>query len=137
FQSKNSCFRKTCQNLLPAIKTIDSNQYDLYPCHDIPIGFIGIGHKQLNEEMFRLVEQNQILLIDGFVGTYFDEYAYELNKYYSQTAKRKMSTSLIFYDTRTFLKMDLNSKKELYLQYSKSIFGKIATDLDFKKDFID
>ncbi|CAF4898441.1 unnamed protein product, partial [Rotaria socialis] len=33
--------------------------------------------------------------------------------------------------------MDLNSKKELYLQYSKSIFGKIATDLDFKKDFID
>ncbi|CAF2084802.1 unnamed protein product [Rotaria magnacalcarata] len=137
FQSKNSCFRKTCQNLLPAIKTIDSTQYDLYPCHDIPIGFIGIGHKQLNEEMFRLVEQNQILLIDGFVGTYFDEYAYELNKYYSQTKKRKMSTSLIFYDTRTFLKMDSNSKKELYLQYSKSIFGKIATDLDFKKDFID
>ncbi|CAF3547726.1 unnamed protein product [Rotaria sp. Silwood1] len=136
-ESKNKCIRQTFQNLLPVIKTINTDQYDIYPCHEIPIGYIGIGYKQLNEKMFRLIEQHQILLIDGFVGTYFDEYAYELNKYYHQKIKTKNLSSLIFYDTRTFLKIDTNNKQDLYLQYSKSIFGKLATDLDFKNDFID
>ncbi|CAF1034950.1 unnamed protein product [Rotaria sordida] len=137
FKSKNKFIRQTCQNLLPVIKTINTNHYDLYPCHEIPIGNIGIGYKQLNEEMFRLIEIHKILLIDGFVGTYFDEYAYELNKYYNEKIKKKNLSSLIFYDTRTFLKIDINNKQKLYLQYSKSIFGKLANNLNFKDDFID
>ncbi|CAF1180353.1 unnamed protein product [Rotaria sordida] len=137
FKSKNKFIRQTCQNLLPVIKTINTNHYDLYPCHEIPIGNIGIGYKQLNEEIFRLIEIHKILLIDGFVGTYFDEYAYELNKYYNEKIKKKNLSSLIFYDTRTFLKIDINNKQKLYLQYSKSIFGKLANNLNFKDDFID
>ncbi|CAF2725302.1 unnamed protein product [Rotaria sp. Silwood2] len=136
-KSESKFIRQTFQNLLPVIKTINTDQYDLYPCHEIPIGYIGIGYKKLNEEMFRLLEQHKILLIDGFVGAYFDAYAYELNKYYTQRMKTKNLPSLVFYDTRTFFKTDTNNIQELYLQYSKSVFGKLATDLDFKNDFID
>ena len=132
FKPKTDIFRQTSQNLLPVTKTIDTNQYDLYPCHEIPIGYIGVGYKQLNENMFRLIEENQILLIDGFVGTYFDEFAYELNKYYCQQSHL---SSLIFYDAQMFLRTDIDYKIEC-LKFSTSIFGRLATNLDFK-DFID
>jgi len=87
--------------------------------------------------MFHLIEENNILLIDGFVGTFFDEFAYELNKYYQQQIKKTNVSSLSFYDTRTFLQTDSDDKRNSYLKYSKSIFGKLATDLNFKEDFID
>ncbi|CAF3638729.1 unnamed protein product [Adineta steineri] len=138
FQIESKFFRQTDQNLLPVIKTLDTNQYDLYPCHEIPRGnHIGIGHKQLNEKLFNLIEENHILLIDGFVGTYFNEFACELNKYYHEQIKKTKKSSLIFYDTRTFLQTDCDKKRKSYLKYTKSIFGKLATDLDFKEDFID
>ncbi|UJR30255.1 hypothetical protein I4U23_017793 [Adineta vaga] len=137
FQSTPKIFRQTHQNLLPVIKTLDINQYDIYPCHEIPIGSIGIGHKQFHEKLFRLIEENQILLIDGFVGTNFDEFACELNKSYHYQSKDKNLPSLVFYDTRTFLQTHSDQKRNFYLKSSKSIFGKLAIDLNFKDDFVD
>lgn len=137
FQPSPKCVRKTSQNLLPVTKTIDTHQYNLYPCHHIPIGYIGVGHKELNEEMFRLIEQNQILLIDGFVGAYFDEYADELNKYYNRKVSKINLRPLLFYDARAFLKVDLDNIKRLYLHHSQSIFSKVNKDLDFKRNFVD
>ncbi|CAF1384994.1 unnamed protein product, partial [Adineta ricciae] len=137
FTTKPKIVRQTPQNLLPVIKTLDTHSYDIYPCHEIPIGYIGIGHKQLYEKLLRLIEENQILLIDGFVGTHFDEFACELNKSYHQQAKKLNRPSLVFYDSRAFLQVDSDEKRNSYLKSSKSIFGKLATDLKFKDDFID
>ncbi|CAF1181154.1 unnamed protein product [Rotaria sordida] len=131
-------FRQTHQYLLPVVKIIDTSQYDIYPCHQIPHGYIGIGHRTLNEKLCNLIDENNILLIDGFVGTYFNEYAYQLNKYYSNRIKtEKNLSSLLFYDSRTFLQINSNIQQESYLKDSKSLFGKLTSDLDFKKDFID
>ncbi|CAF3226879.1 unnamed protein product [Rotaria socialis] len=132
-ENSKSSFRKTHQYLLPVTKNIDTSQYDIYPTHQIPSGDIGSGYQQLNEKLCNLIEKNDILLIDGFVGTYFNEYAHQLNKYYSQN---KLS-SLLFYDSRTFLQTDSNLDREFHLKHPKSLFGKLASGLDFKKDFID
>lgn len=131
-KAKNS-FRRTDQYLLPVTKLIDTSQYDIYPSHQIPNDEIGVGHFNLNEKLCKLIDDDNILLIDGFVGTYFNEYAQKLNKYYSENR----SSPLLFYDTRTFLQTDSNLERELYLKSPKSIFGKLASDLDFKKNFID
>lgn len=130
-------FRQTYQNLLPVIKTIDTSAYDIYPTHQIPLGYIGIGHKTLNEKLYNLIEKNHLLLIDGFIGTYFYEYAHELNKYYFEKNHQDNLSSLLFYDTRTYLQTDSNIQRDLYLQDPKSMFGRLTNDLDFKKDFFD
>lgn len=135
-ESPKTSFRQTHQNLLPVIKTIDTSQYDIYPTHEIPLGYIGIGHRTLNEKLFNLIKENNLLLIDGFVGTFFNEYAHELNKYYLKK-KNSSSSSLLFYDTRTYLQTDSNIQREFYLQDPKSNFGRLTNDLDFKKDFLD
>ena len=136
-ESPKKLFRQTHQSLLPVVKTIDTSQYDIYPSHEIPLGYIGIGHRTLNEKLFNLIEENQLLLIDGFVGTYFNEYADQLNKYYSKKIKEKNSSSLLFYDSRAFLQTNSNIQRETYLQNPRSLFGRLASDLDFRQDFLD
>jgi predicted NBD/HSP70 family sugar kinase len=136
-ESPKISFRQTHQHLLPVVKIIDTSHYDIYPTHQIPTGSIGIGYSTLNEKLFNLIEENDILLIDGFVGTYFNHYAHELNKYYCQKLPKKNLSSLLFYDSRAYLQTDSNIQREIYLQDPKSLFGRLATDLDFKKDFID
>ena len=127
--------RKTQQNLLPVTKTIDTTQYDLYPCHEIPIGHIGVGHRQLSEKIRHLIGENRIVLIDGFVGTHFDEFAQQLLASYHK--QHVASPSLLVYDTRTFLRVDNNPQHQACLRSSTSIFGRLDADLEFKKDFID
>ena len=99
----NKLIRKTSQYLLPVVKPIDTSQYDLYPSHRIPIGQIGVGHKALHERLVHLIEENQMVLIEGFVGTDFDEYAEELLKIYR---KHTTKQALLIYDTRVFLRTD-------------------------------
>lgn len=105
YKPKNNLFRQTDQYLIPVTKTNSSNQYDLYPCHEIPIGYIGIGHRELNEKLFRLIKEDHIILIDGFLGTYFDEFAKQLNKY---SYEKTNLSSLIFYDTQVFFDINQN-----------------------------
>ncbi|CAF0786064.1 unnamed protein product [Adineta steineri] len=133
--------RQIHQPLLPVVKTIDTSKYDIYPSHQIPSGSIGIGHRTLNEKLFDLIEEKKVLLIDGFVGTYFNEYAQQINKYYTEKKKGKKSSSssssLLFYDSRAFLQTDSNLQRQIYLQDPQSLFGRVASDLDFQKDFLD
>ncbi|CAF4968467.1 unnamed protein product [Rotaria sp. Silwood1] len=137
-ETPKTLVRHTHQYLLPVVKTIDTSEYDIYPSHQIPHGYIGIGHQKLNEQLCNLIDKNGILLIDGFVGTYFHEYAHQLNKYYSDKMKQEQNlSSLLFYDSRTFLQTNSNIQQESYLKDSNSLFGKLASNLDFKKDFID
>ncbi|CAF2751125.1 unnamed protein product [Rotaria sp. Silwood2] len=137
-ETPKTSFRQTHQYLLPVVKTIDTSQYDIYPSHRIPHGYIGIGHLTLNEKLCNLIDKYNILLIDGFVGTCFNEYAHQLNKFYSDNRKKEKNlSSLLFYDSRTFLQTNSNIQRESYLKDPKSLFGKVGSDLDFKKDFID
>ncbi|CAF1194413.1 unnamed protein product [Adineta ricciae] len=129
--------RQIHQSLLPVVKTIDTSKYDIYPCHPIPNGSIGIGHRTLNDKFYQLIEDNEILLIDGFVGTDFNEYAHHLNRYYSEKALSKNSLPLLFYDSRVFVQTNSNMQREIYLQSPRSFFGRIAYDLDFSHDFLD
>ena len=69
----------------------------------------------MNEKFFHLLEENEILLIDGFVGTYFEQYAQELNNYYHQQKMEDNhlnSSSLLFYDSRTFLQINSDAFNE-------------------------
>jgi len=126
FTPKSKILRQTDQYLLPVVKIRTKNPYDFYPNHEIPIGYIGIGHKQLNEKMFRLIRENNILLIDGFIGTYFDEFSDKLNQYYSQQRQKFHLPSLTFYDTSIFLRTKKSVKQE---SNSSSIFDKLRKDL--------
>ena len=102
----NELIRKTTQNLLPVVKLIDTSRYDLYPSHRIPLGQIGVGHKALHERLVHLIEENRMVLIEGFAGTAFDEYAEELMKIYRQHPKKQ---ALLIYDTRVFLRTETST----------------------------
>ena len=96
---KNPFSKKSSIIFLPVvktIKTIDTSQYDIYPCHQIPLGHIDIGHKILNEKLFNLIEENHLLLIDGFVGTYFNEYAQQFNRYYWEKKEQEKFIAITF-----------------------------------------
>ncbi|UJR16266.1 hypothetical protein I4U23_003173 [Adineta vaga] len=137
YEQPKKYLRQIHQFLLPVVKTIDTTKYDIYPTHPISNGSIGIGHRTLNEKLYQLIEENEILLIDGFVGTDFNEYAQQLNKYYLEKTQTKKSLSLLFYDSRAFLQTDSNMQREIYLQNPRSFFGRIGYDLDFLHDFLD
>ena len=139
-QDRAKPFRSTDQPLLPVVKTIETCPYDIYPVHRIPSGMIGIGHRRLNDKLLYFIERDHILLIDGFVGTFFDQYAHQLNEDYYDKFKDNItdrSTSLLFYDSRAFLQTDSNHQREMCLQDAKSSFGRLAPDLDFYNDFLD
>lgn len=138
-QNRVKPFRLTDQPLLPVVKTIENNKYDIYPTHRIPRAMIGIGHRRLNEKLLHLIERNDLLLIEGFVGTFFDQYARQLNEDYYEKFKEKSrtTTSLLFYDSQAFLQTDSDQQRETYLQDDQSPFGRLASDLDFNHDFLD
>ncbi|CAF1564672.1 unnamed protein product, partial [Didymodactylos carnosus] len=124
--------RQTAQYLLPVVKTNDETTmtYDIYPTHLIPDGEIYVGYKTLCDKIFELLDQSQMILIDGYVGTFFDEFATAINEYSIQ----RKSQMILFYDTKTFLLND-DKKRQYYLGDNKSIFGRLCTDKF--EDFID
>ena len=88
-------YRQTDQFLLPAI-----SQDRRYPSHRIPANHrIGVGHRELNRQLCELIHKEQILLIDGSAGTFFDEYAEKLNRSYSEAMKDRDRPSLLFYES--------------------------------------
>ena len=125
---KNRILRHTDQCLLPVTKI---KQWKEYPSHEIPIGYIGVGHQQLNGKLFRFIEENPILLIDGFLGTDFEEFAEKFNEYYFQHRRKKKFLPLFFYDTKIFLQMDTSIEKQPNsLSSNDRSFSK---ELDLKK----
>ena len=135
--TRKGSLRQTHDYLLPVVKQIDTSVYDIYPCHQIPIGQIGVGHRELGKKLVQLLEHDPMLLIDGFVGTDFNEYAHQLNRYYQEDARGIDRPSLLFYDSRTFLHTDSDRSREIHLTDSKSLVSPAASELDFNKDFID
>ena len=121
FSRKTETIRHTDQYLLPVTKVEHCEEY---PTHKIPIGYIGIGHRQLNEKLFRFIEENPVLLIDGFPGTDFDEFAEKFNEYYFRRRRKRKFFPLFFYDTKIFLRTPLDNHPT----------GK---ELDLKKHLID
>jgi len=124
---KYQLIRQTNQTLLPVTKVINTNStFDINPCHEIPIGYISVGYKKLNEKLYRLLQESHILLIDGFIGIDFDEFANELNKFYFQQTQYSKSRTLMFYSTQVFLQIHSNSKDRTQIKSLKDL-------IDFKR----
>ena len=72
-----SVLRNTTQYVLPVEKPVSgSNQYDIYPTHDLGSGRIFCDYDSLAR---RLTGRKQVV-IDGYVGIRFDDFSRELNK---------------------------------------------------------
>ncbi|MCB0283465.1 MAG: class I mannose-6-phosphate isomerase [Calditrichaeota bacterium] len=67
-------WRKTEQHLLPAQKPQHTSGYDIYPAFQIPAGKINNGFDRLTEAL----KDEEIILLDGFNGVFFEEFADKL-----------------------------------------------------------
>lgn len=118
---KTKLIRHTDQYLLPVTKIEHGEEYS---SHEIPIGYIGVGHRTLNEKFVRLIEENPVLLIDGIPGTNFDEFAENFNEFYFRRRRKRKFVPLFFYDTKIFLRTEKNIEQS-------------SNDFDLKTHFID
>lgn len=69
-------WRKTAQYLMPAKKEpLETGAYDIYPTHKIEPGKIFTGF----EKLAKAVAGEKVLIIDGYVGVFFDDFCQKLN----------------------------------------------------------
>ena len=77
-------YRKTSQHLLPLYKSAAPAGYDIYPTHTIADAVQSGGY----ENLARLLQHEPAIVIDGYVGVFFDEVAAELRKSFQQLGKQ-------------------------------------------------
>ncbi|SHI79461.1 Mannose-6-phosphate isomerase, class I [Tangfeifania diversioriginum] len=74
-------WRYSSQFLMPSIKTKNKKgKYDIYPTHLLDDGKIEKGFEGLAEEL----AQHRTILIDGFVGVFFEDFRENLQKYFDR-----------------------------------------------------
>lgn len=74
-------WRKSSQFLIPAVKTtVQKGKYDIYPTHVLKNGQIEKGFEGLAEELAK----HRTILIDGFVGVFFEDFRKNLEEYFNQ-----------------------------------------------------
>ena len=80
-------WRKTDQYLLPGMKPSHSEgNYDIYPSYNLGDNQIISGFESLSE----LILGNKIVLIDGYIGVFYDQFREDLNE---QLKKKGIKTS--------------------------------------------
>jgi mannose-6-phosphate isomerase class I len=114
-------FRKTEQYLLPLHKAAATqDDYDIYPTHSIPDAVKTGGY----EAMSRLLQHEQAIVIDGYVGVFYDEVAEGLCNALRQSGK----TVAVVYTHEAFLPNDaIEEKVAPFLGGDDPLFGKRAT----------
>lgn len=91
-------WRNTSQFLMPAVKTTSQKgRYDIYPTHLLDDGKIEKGFDGLAEKL----TQHRTVLIDGFIGVFFEDFRENLQKYFD---RKKLTVHWI--DTTTALKSE-------------------------------
>lgn len=74
-------WRNTSQFLIPAIKPkIENGKYDIYPTHVLKEGKIDKGFESLTN----LLTQHHTVLIDGFIGVFFDDFRNNMQEYFDR-----------------------------------------------------
>lgn len=72
-------WRKSSQFLMPSSKHVVGNgKYDIYPSHALDDGKILLGFESLADEMAK----HQSVIIDGYIGVFFDDFRKNLSKYF-------------------------------------------------------
>lgn len=73
----NEIWRKSSQFLMPASKhKAENGQYDIYPSHVLEDGKIYLGFESLADE----ATMYQTVIIDGYVGVFFDDFREKLQE---------------------------------------------------------
>jgi len=79
--NKESTHRKTSQNLMPVTKPAARyGNYDIYPAYTLEEGKIFRGYEALAAEIIK----HQTIIIDGFIGVFFNEIRNSLQEYFSR-----------------------------------------------------
>lgn len=74
-------WRNSSQFLMPAVKQkTPKGKYDIYPAHVLEDGKIYKGFESLANELM----QHRTILMDGFVGVFFEDFKKNLQKYFDQ-----------------------------------------------------
>lgn len=114
-------WRNTSQFLMPAVKTTSQKgRYDIYPTHLLNDGRIEKGFEGLAEKL----AQHRTILIDGFVGVFFEDFRKNLKKYFD---RKKLKVHWI--DTATALKPEAEIDKLIapFLGGNDPLFGTRTT----------
>ncbi len=78
-------WRKTAQYLMPVKKEPEKpGDYDIYPTQKIEPGKIFSGF----ETLAKAVVNEKVLIIDGYVGVFFDDFCKKLNEEFSKLGKK-------------------------------------------------
>jgi len=157
---KNKKYRKSSQFIMPAKKThAKPGKYDIYPAHSLGEGKIFCGYEKLAREIL----QHQTVIIEGFVGVFWENLKSNLQHYFENYSVNWIDITLAFkpekeidkmvapflggadpvFGTRTTLKLDdffdLKRLKEIQPDSSADIniiYGPGAALTDFEGNLI-
>jgi mannose-6-phosphate isomerase class I len=113
--------RFSSQFLMPAVKKASpKGKYDIYPTHILKDGQIEKGFEGLAEELAKY----QTVLIDGFIGVFFEDFRENLQKYFD---RKKLKVHWI--DTAAALKSEAEIDKLIapFLGGNDPLFGTRTT----------
>ncbi|HDR50956.1 MAG TPA: hypothetical protein ENN90_04950, partial [Mariniphaga anaerophila] len=110
-------WRNSSQFLMPAVKQkTQKGKYDIYPTHVLEDGKIYKGFESLANELI----QHRTILMDGFIGVFFEDFRKNLQKYFDQ---KKLNVHWV--DTSTALKSEAEIEKMIapFLGGNDPLFG--------------
>lgn len=118
---KKEGWRKTDQYLMPVSKEGSAKgNYGIYPTHSLGDDKIFPGHKTLAEE----IEKNKVIILDGYVGVFFDLLKDQLQEQFVQLGK---SVNWVKIDDALKPEEEINKLIEPFLGGDNPIFGTRAT----------
>ncbi|MCF0177341.1 MAG: class I mannose-6-phosphate isomerase, partial [Bacteroidales bacterium] len=118
--------RKTSQYILPVVKP-EITGYDPYPVHELASGSVQVGY----ESLAKAIAGEQCVIIDGYVGIDFEDFAQKLNSVLIQ-----QGVKACWWNVEAALRdeSEINSLIEPFLGGDDPIFG-YRTTLDIKDFF--
>ncbi|HDR50319.1 MAG TPA: hypothetical protein ENN90_01675 [Mariniphaga anaerophila] len=122
-------WRNSSQFLMPAVKQkTQKGKYDIYPTHVLEDEKIYKGFESLANKLM----QHRTILMDGFVGVFFEDFKKNLQKYFDQ---KKLNIHWV--DTSTALKSEAEIEKMIapFLGGDDPLFG-TRTNLNLADFFL-
>ena len=114
---ENKPFRKSSQNLLPLQKgNTNLDGYDIYPTHRIEGAVMGEGYAP----MAALLLQEKALVIDGYVGVFFEEIADGLCRAFAEQGK---NVEVLFTKAAFLPEETIQERVAPYLGGNDPLFG--------------
>lgn len=112
--------RKSASNVLPALKPVQTNGYDIYPAFSLKDGAINRGFDSLAE--FISEQKDRTIVFDGNVGMDWNSVITDLS-----SVLRRKNTEYLFVDVSSALLSEeqIDKKVEDYLGGNDPVFGRL------------